>query len=117
LPVKHIKPLDDPGLSLNSELVAAGNLLYGQVCTGCHGEAVVANGNAPDLRASPLAFNREAMRRVLTEGLLVSKGMPRFDDLSRGEIDSLYEFIRSRAREDLKSGRDGIDAVLATEPN
>jgi quinohemoprotein ethanol dehydrogenase len=117
LPVKHIEPLDDPGLALESEAVAAGNLLYGQACTGCHGEAVVGNGTAPDLRASPVALNRDTMRRVLTDGLLVSKGMPQFDDLSRGEIDSLYQFIRSRAREDLKSGRDGIEAVLATEPN
>jgi quinohemoprotein ethanol dehydrogenase len=116
-PIKHITPLDDSDLKLDTTKIAAGNNLYGQVCTGCHGEAVVGNGTAPDLRASPVAFNRAAMHRVLSEGLLVSKGMPRFDDLSDSEIDSLYEFVRSRAREDLKAGRDGLEAVLATDPN
>lgn len=115
-PVTHVTPLDDPSLRLNAKRVAAGNNLYGEICTGCHGEAVVGNGNAPDLRASGTALDRDAFRKVLKEGLFVPFGMPKFDDLSDGEIAGIYEFIRSRAREDLKSGRDGADAVMATDP-
>jgi quinohemoprotein ethanol dehydrogenase len=114
-PVTHVKPMDNAAQKLDPTRVTAGGVLYGEACTGCHGEAVVANGNAPDLRASPLAFDQLAFRRVLVEGLLVPKGMPRFDDLSDAEIGSLYEFIRARARADLSSGRDGTAAVLATE--
>jgi quinohemoprotein ethanol dehydrogenase len=113
--VTHLKPVDDVALRLRSAHVTAGGALYGEACTPCHGEAVIANGNAPDLRVSPLALDRTAFRRVLMEGLLVSKGMPRFDDLSDDEIGSLYEYIRARAREDLHSGRDGAAAVLGAE--
>jgi quinohemoprotein ethanol dehydrogenase len=114
-PVTHVQPLDDPKLKLDPAQVVAGNVVYGEMCTGCHGEAVVGNGNAPDLRASPVALNRGAFSRVLVEGLLLAKGMPQFDDLSDAQINAVYDFIRSRAREDLKSHRDGVDSVLSTD--
>jgi quinohemoprotein ethanol dehydrogenase len=103
-PQYSIVPLDDPTIVLDADRVRAGSSLYDQVCGGCHGGSVVANGGAPDLRASPIALNRTAFTNVLHKGLLISHGMPQFDDFSDTEVESLYEFIRSRARESLNAG-------------
>jgi quinohemoprotein ethanol dehydrogenase len=100
-PQYKVDLLDDPSLKLDATRVKAGGIVFDQFCAGCHGGGVVANGGAPDLRASPVALSRESFSAVLNKGLLVSQGMPKFDDLSEQEVSSLYEFIRSRAREDL----------------
>jgi quinohemoprotein ethanol dehydrogenase len=102
-PQYGIVPLDDPSLVLDSARVRSGSSLYDQVCSGCHGASAVANGGAPDLRASPTALNRATFKQVLHTGLLISQGMPQFDDFSDSDVESLYEFIRSRARETVKS--------------
>jgi quinohemoprotein ethanol dehydrogenase len=115
LPIKHVTPLDDTSLQLNTAKVAAGGALYGEVCSQCHGDSAVANGNAPDLRGSAAVLDRDTMRRILQQGLSNARGMPRFDDVSDGEVDELYQFIRSRARDDLKAHRDGTQAVLGTD--
>ena len=52
------------------------------------------------MRASAVALSHDAFATILGKGLLVSQGMPQFDDLSGEEVTSLYEFIRTRARED-----------------
>jgi quinohemoprotein ethanol dehydrogenase len=115
LALPAVTPLDDATLTLEPKQVAAGEVLYDEVCTPCHGEAVVANGNAPDLRASRLALDRKTFHRVVVEGKFISEGMPRFDDFSSTEIDALYYFVRARAREDLRSGRSGAAAIIGSE--
>ena len=100
-PQYSVDLLDDPSLNLDAARIKAGGILFDQFCAGCHGGGVVANGGAPDLRASPVALNHEPFATVLSKGLLVGHGMPQFDDLSAEEVASVYEFIRSRAREDL----------------
>jgi quinohemoprotein ethanol dehydrogenase len=102
-PQYNIVPLDDPSLVLDAARVRSGSSLYDQVCGGCHGAAAVANGGAPDLRASPIALNHTAFMTLLHTGPLISHGMPQFDDFGDSEIDSLYQFIRARARESLKA--------------
>jgi quinohemoprotein ethanol dehydrogenase len=102
-PVYTVVPLDDPAVEIDAGRVKSGSTLYYQVCSGCHGGEVVANGGAPDLRASPVALNRTAFKSLLHEGLLVRYGMAKFDDLSDSQVESLYEFIRFRARESLNA--------------
>jgi quinohemoprotein ethanol dehydrogenase len=103
-PQYSIVPLDDPSLVLDPARVKSGSAIYDQACSGCHGATVVANGGAPDLRASQIALNRTAFTNVLHKGLLISQGMPQFDDFTDTEVESLYEFIRARARESAKAG-------------
>jgi quinohemoprotein ethanol dehydrogenase len=112
----ELKPLDNPALKLDPAEISAGAHLYEDTCSECHGEAVVANGIAPDLRGAPLVLNRLAFGQVLSKGLLISGGMPLFDDLSHAQIDDLYAYIRSVARQDKRNGRNGVDAVLDPTP-
>jgi quinohemoprotein ethanol dehydrogenase len=63
----------------------------------CHGESAVSSGGAPDLRASPVAFDMNAFRAVVSSGR-VERGMPKFDDLTPRDVESLYQFIRGMAR-------------------
>ena len=96
----NVHALLDPGQHFDPERVKRGATLYWRMtCTICHGTAVIASGNAPDLRESSIAFDRNAFKTLLTKGSLVRRGMPLFDDLSDEDIESLYEYIRSQASE------------------
>ena len=94
----HVAALDDPSLKIDSGLAGKGALLYGESCTYCHGESTISTGGAPDLRESRIAFDRASLAQLLRSGTLVGRGMPKFDDLSDADIDSLYQYIRARAR-------------------
>jgi len=106
-----VHPLDDPALVLDPAQVAAGRRLYGKDmvgCDNCHGpNARSAGAPAPDLRESPIAFDRESLWQVLHDGALISMGMPRYADFSRTQVDQLYAFIRAEAREELDRQRSG----------
>lgn len=94
-----VHALDDPKIALDSGAVTRGAALYVQkTCTICHGGSVAASGIAPDLRESAVALDRTAFETLLRKGLLTSRGMPLFDDLTNDEIDSIYQYIRSQAR-------------------
>lgn len=76
----------------------AGKQLYDKSCVQCHGIAVVPGGMAPDLRRSKLATDPVLLHQVLTEGLLETSGMPKYDDLSDAEIDNLNAYIVESAK-------------------
>jgi quinohemoprotein ethanol dehydrogenase len=86
---------------VDADLIA-GRGLYLAHCGLCHGTNLE-SGNlaAPDLRESALALDREAMWRVLHEGLLMKRGMPRFGELTRQDVDKLYNYVRATSREAL----------------
>ena len=95
-----VRALDDPSLHLDPVRVQRGAGLYSQMtCIICHGQDVVGSGNGPDLRESPMALDRTAFRSMLRGGALVGRGMPLFDDLSDDEMDDIYQYIRSQARQ------------------
>ncbi len=97
-----VHPLDDPALELDAAAVAAGAKLY-LPCSGCHGgEAQSAGAPGPDLRESPLALDREAFTKVIRDGASLSKGMPRFPELSDEQLSQLYSYIREMARVELR---------------
>ena len=97
-------PLDDPKVTLDASKVKAGNLLYDQICSGCHGADATANGGAPDVRGSALALDRSAFTTLLQRAPLLNQGMPQFDDFSDADIEALYQYIRFSARKSLGTG-------------
>ena len=94
------QPLDDAGLKIDQTAADAGNVLFNSSCHLCHGFAAVSGGVAPDLRASNLALDPQGFAHVVKDGLLESRGMPRFADLRDDEVQSLYWYVRQRARAD-----------------
>ncbi|MGE4432324.1 MAG: PQQ-dependent dehydrogenase, methanol/ethanol family [Sphingobium sp.] len=85
-------------------LAEKGLYLYVSHCVQCHGAYVKSAGTAPDLRGSPVPLNEEAFRSVVKDGILVSAGMPDFEELTEEQIASIRQFLRS-AQDDLRHGR------------
>jgi quinohemoprotein ethanol dehydrogenase len=94
------KPLEAPEFKIDLGLVEAGSREFVR-CLLCHGTAAIAGGNAPDLRASPVLLSAAGFAAIVRDGALVSRGMPRFSELSDAQLDSLRHFVRAKARESL----------------
>jgi quinohemoprotein ethanol dehydrogenase len=93
------KPIEDPSFVIDPARVQAGSKVYGQGrCGDCHGFAVIGGGYAPDLRASPVPLSVDAFRQVVKGGSLQPRGMPKYDELSDDDLESLRHFLRQRAR-------------------
>lgn len=102
-PDRTVHVVDDPKIQLRETDVDAGKALYLN-CFVCHGrDAVSAGAPAPDLRESQITLDRRSFWTVVHDGALIQQGMPRFDTLSREQVDDLYAYIRSRARAALAS--------------
>jgi len=96
-----VEALDDPGLKLNEADVQAGARQYLQ-CGVCHGPQLRSPGApAPDLRESQIALRDEDLWSVVHDGTLLSRGMPRFEELSREQVRQIHAYIRAGAREAL----------------
>jgi quinohemoprotein ethanol dehydrogenase len=95
------KPLAAPEFKINPALAEAGSHEYVR-CVLCHGTGLVAGGNAPDLRASAVPLSAAGFAAIVRDGALVDRGMPRFAELSDGELDSLRHFVRAKARASLE---------------
>jgi quinohemoprotein ethanol dehydrogenase len=68
-------------------------------CFACHGLNLVGAGSpAPDLRESSIAASEDSLWSVLQTGALLSRGMPRFEELTREQVHQLYAYIRNQAR-------------------
>jgi quinohemoprotein ethanol dehydrogenase len=95
-------PLDDPQFKIDAALAEKGkNLFIGKLCSMCHGFAAIAGGGAPDLRASPITLSPMAFAQVVQVGILQTRGMPRYAELSDADLNSLIHYLRARARESL----------------
>ncbi len=95
-------PIDDPKFVIDPKRVQAGQAVYFRsMCLGCHGFTMIAGGMAPDLRASPVPLSLDAFREIVRNGALLSKGMPKFAELTDEDLVSLQHFIRQRARQTL----------------
>ncbi|MFV0278328.1 MAG: PQQ-dependent dehydrogenase, methanol/ethanol family [Parahaliea sp.] len=91
------------GFAVDPAKAAAGNTLYHLTCGICHGGGVVSGGAAPDLTTSPIVTNRDALRSVLHDGLLASRGMPRYAELDDRQIEDLMHYIRQVTNQRLAS--------------
>jgi quinohemoprotein ethanol dehydrogenase len=99
-PRRPAVPLEGVDFKLDAMKAKAGAREWGQ-CTLCHGMGAVAGGIAPDLRASPVPLSAESFVHIVRDGSLVTRGMPRFAELSDEKLESLRHFLRQRARQDL----------------
>lgn len=97
--VAKFVPFDVPGFRPDPRKVKRGEHLFDNNCNYCHGTDAVSGGQAPDLRASPLAADRNALGRIVLDGILQLQGMPRYQDFSNEDVDSLYHYIRWRAQQ------------------
>jgi quinohemoprotein ethanol dehydrogenase len=98
----ELHPVDDPSYRIVAADLPEGRQLYTAHCGLCHGmDAISGNLVAPDLRESSLALDREALWSVLHEGLLMKRGMPRFEALTHDQTDKIYNYLRNAARDAL----------------
>ncbi len=88
----------DPTFSPDPAAEARGAIIYDMHCLPCHGIGVVAQGNAPDLRASAVPQSPQAFVGIVHGGDLLARGMPRFAELSAPALDDLRQFLRARSR-------------------
>ena len=100
-PVGSVIPIDVTDFVPDPDSVKRGEHLFDNNCNLCHGTDVLSGGEAPDLRASPLAANRKTLGDIVLRGTLLLRGMPRYVDFSEADVDSLFQYIRWRARKDL----------------
>lgn len=88
---------DDPDFQPAAGMEWRGAETYGRRCTQCHGINGASGGMVPDLRRSTVPASREAFDAIVRGGVLVSRGMPAFEELSPGEVEDARYFIRLQA--------------------
>ncbi|MGO9425792.1 MAG: PQQ-dependent dehydrogenase, methanol/ethanol family [Steroidobacteraceae bacterium] len=91
------QPLAAPEFKIDPAKAETGSREYVR-CVLCHGTGVVAGGNAPDLRTSPVLLSSAGFAAIVRDGSLVSRGMPQFAELSDAQLDSLRHYVRAKAR-------------------
>jgi quinohemoprotein ethanol dehydrogenase len=67
-----------PTVTVSPAQYRQAGLLYEHHCAICHGTAGVAGGVLPDLRRSVRLQRADEWRRVVVDGDLAPRGMPRF---------------------------------------
>ena len=92
-----IRASDDPDFKPDDKSAERGGAIFNRNCGICHGGAAISGGTAPDLRASPIPPSAEAFRQVVHEGALTIHGMPRWDDLTDGQLADIRQYIRTQA--------------------
>lgn len=88
----------DPDFTDDPDAEGRGVNIFAQRCSVCHGFRAAAVGAAPDLRTSPIPRTSEAFSKVLHDGILVAGGMPKFDELTRRDIDDVRQYVRFEAQ-------------------
>src|SRR5262245_34878063 len=84
------------GVASAQDLVAAGEQIYEEHCASCHGEKLRSTGAMPDLKQQ-----RADGRARFDEMVMKGRGqMPAWQGVvGREELDQLWAYIRSRARD------------------
>lgn len=90
------KPIVPADFKPDEKLVHSGAKLYTANCAWCHSAGAVSGGYAPDLRASPLFLDKNAVKGVVG-GSLVQNGMPRFSHLTDSDVEALQHYVRNQA--------------------
>ena len=90
---------EPPDITLSSARLDDVATRYGAYCAGCHGFGAVSGQVTPDLRRTAYIQTREAFYAVVGDGLLETRGMPKFSEqLSPGEIEDMRAFLAGEAR-------------------
>ncbi len=88
-----------PAIDADSETVERGGWAYMRFCSRCHGAAVVSDGSVPDLRKLDNSWY-ERFDSVVLEGMMIDRGMPRFDDvLTPRQSAEIKAYVLTQARE------------------
>jgi quinohemoprotein ethanol dehydrogenase len=102
---------DDLSAKLDTDAAARGERMFSVNCGGCHGLSVISAGApAPDLRESRAALDPKALFSIVHDGLLLPRGMPRFDKLDATQIDDIAAYIRVKQRAALNGDADKRDS-------
>ena len=89
-----------PAIELKAEAIDHGMELYHEVCTFCHGIAVIGGAAIPDLRKMSEQTHR-MFKEIVLEGVLADRGMSSFADrLSEKDVEDIYTFIVARSWQD-----------------
>ena len=89
-----------PTIEATAEQIDYGMELYHEVCTFCHGIAVLGGPAVPDLRKMGEQTHR-IFNEIVLDGLLAERGMSGFDDrLSAQDVEAIYAFINARSWQD-----------------
>ncbi|MFW2852657.1 PQQ-dependent dehydrogenase, methanol/ethanol family [Sphingomonas sp. TX0543] len=94
-----MKPVDVAGLKLDPATVQQGALNFALNCGYCHGANAKSLGGAPELRESAAAADMATLKMIVQGGALASRGMPKFHNMSDEKLQTIYQYIRFRARE------------------
>jgi len=101
-PDRQLRAVDDADYKIVEADLAEGHKLFAMNCALCHGtDAVSGQASGPDLRESAIALDGEAFWTVLHEGPLRQRGMPRFPELTRAQVDQIRNYLRAASREAL----------------
>lgn len=93
---------EPPPLVASAEEVSRGEVLYGDICTFCHGPGARSAGGIPDLRRSN-AETHAAWQAIVRGGSKKANGMASFADLlSVEDAERIRQFVIWRAAEDRK---------------
>lgn len=92
-----LTPIPDPEFAPDPKAETRGMMTFARHCAVCHGVDVIAAGQAPDLRASPIPLDPEVFATVVRDGALVANGMPRFEEFGGAQLGDLRTYIRSNA--------------------
>jgi alcohol dehydrogenase (cytochrome c)/quinohemoprotein ethanol dehydrogenase len=99
-PVKANQPkLPEPILPVATAM-STGKQVYSRYCFACHGLNAVSGGITPDLRRSPIVYDRGAFDAVVREGALSARGMVSFaSEITPEETEALRAYLIERERE------------------
>jgi quinohemoprotein ethanol dehydrogenase len=87
-----------PAVTLSSAAYGRAALLYEHHCTICHGIGAVTGGVLPDLRRSVRLQSADEWRRVVVDGNLAPRGMPRFGRyVSAEEAEQIRAYVARQA--------------------
>ena len=89
----------DPDYKPDQARWMKGMITFATKCTNCHGMEAIAGGAAPDLRVSPVAQSAEAFTAIVHDGLLLSRGMPRFAEITPAQIEDIRFYLRARGQD------------------
>lgn len=92
-----IVPPADPDFVFDETVATRGMVIFARRCGTCHGVDAVGAGHAPDLRVSAMVRDASSFAAVVRGGILVSRGMPGFEELEGDELDHLRHYLRGEA--------------------
>ena len=94
---------EPPAIEMADAAIDHGMELYHEVCTFCHGIAVIGHSAVPDLRKMSEQTHR-MFKEIVLEGVLADRGMSSFADrLSEKDVEDIYTFIIARSWQDYQA--------------